>query len=182
MVSKKGDMTISFIIFIALGVLVLMLMVYGFTTGWNNMFGNILNLGGGSSNVGSITLACSSAAATNQIHAYCKEIRTLKFGDGKTTKGTCYAFKSKGKISPSETITSCPDSEDKCEDDDNCNGINNKDENAAKDSPVEGESCVGKIGEGGETGSWSNGECYPLGTEITPTSGEYTATDLKCCK
>jgi|APSaa5957512622_1039677.scaffolds.fasta_scaffold54911_1 hypothetical protein len=101
--NKGGEMTIATIVAIALAVVVLIFLIYGFTTGWNNLFGKITAIGGGSSNVDTIALACSTAASTQSM-SYCTTIQKLVTGDDKKIDGTCFALEKAGHINPTATI------------------------------------------------------------------------------
>ena len=87
-VNKKGQqMTLGTIIAIVLGILVLVFLIFGFTTGWNNMWEKITNLGGGSSNVDTIVTSCEIACTSNSVNAYCNEKKTMRFGEERTIDG-----------------------------------------------------------------------------------------------
>ena len=50
--NKKGQqMTLGTIIAIVLGIAVLVFLIFRFSTGWNNLWSKITELGGGSANV-----------------------------------------------------------------------------------------------------------------------------------
>jgi len=83
MKNKRGsEMTIGTIIAIALGVFLLVFLIYGFSTQWNSFRGVLDPLSGSDSNVDNIARGCEVACASNNIHAYCNEIRTLNVGKG----------------------------------------------------------------------------------------------------
>ena len=67
---KKGQqLTLGTIILIILGVAVLIFLIFGFTTGWKNLFDKITNFGGGDANVDTIAQACEIACSTNAENA-----------------------------------------------------------------------------------------------------------------
>ena len=74
-------MTIGTIIMIVLGITVLVFLIFGFSTGWNNMWDRIVNLGGGGANVDTIKQACVLACTSQSKDAYCVWERTMKFGE-----------------------------------------------------------------------------------------------------
>jgi hypothetical protein len=76
---KAAEMTIGTIIIIILALVVLVFLIYGFTVGWGNLWNNILNLGGGTSNVQTIVSSCQIACSTSSQFDYCKD-REVKFG------------------------------------------------------------------------------------------------------
>jgi len=90
---KKGaEMTIGTIVMIILALVVLVVIIYGFTTGWSNLFDKIKNIGGGEDNVGTIVSACELSCATSDEYGYCTNKRAIKFevdGDMKSVKATC---------------------------------------------------------------------------------------------
>jgi hypothetical protein len=93
---RKGEMTIGTIIAIALGVALLVFLIYGFSTQWNAFQGILDPLTGGASNVDNEARGCEVACASNKVNAYCKQNRTLRFGGKeddpgyqKPESGTC---------------------------------------------------------------------------------------------
>ena len=82
-------MTLGTIIAIVLGIAVLVFLIFGFTTGGNNMWDKETNYGGGSSNVDTIVQACDIACSTGSKYNYCELNRTLKTGAGDPIPGSC---------------------------------------------------------------------------------------------
>ncbi|MDD5193569.1 MAG: hypothetical protein PHF67_03195 [Candidatus Nanoarchaeia archaeon] len=78
---KAAEMTIGTIIIIILALVVLAVIIYGFTTGWGNLWENIRNFGGGKINVGSIVNACQVACASSSVYDYCTLPRKVIFDD-----------------------------------------------------------------------------------------------------
>jgi len=106
--NKKGaEMTVGTLIIIILAILVLLVLVFGFTTGWGNLWGKISNFFGGGNNVQTIIQACDIACSTRAEYDYCIQERTMtgkSFVADKTrgitteksgtiAKGSCYAFR-----------------------------------------------------------------------------------------
>ena len=88
--NKRGQqMTLTTIIAIVLGIAVLVFLIFGFTTGWNNLWDKVTNYGGGSSNVDTIVQACDIACSTGSEYNYCTLNRTLKTGVGDPIPGSC---------------------------------------------------------------------------------------------
>lgn len=86
MVSKRGQgLSTNAIILIILGVVVLVVLIAGFTLGWGALKDRLT---GGSNNVDTIAQACSTSCATNSVYDYCDVERELKF------KGTLGNLKS----------------------------------------------------------------------------------------
>ncbi|MBT7706694.1 DUF2909 domain-containing protein [archaeon] len=101
--NKDGEMTIATIVAIALAVVVLIFLIYGFTTGWNDLFGKITAIGGGSSNVDTIALGCATAAST-QSSSYCNTPQDLIDANKDKIVGTCHALAHNGIITPTTTM------------------------------------------------------------------------------
>ena len=86
---KAQGMSLTTIILIVLGLVVLVFLIYGFSTGWKNLWDTITAYTGGGANVDVIKQACVLACSTNSKDAYCNQLRTVKFGDGHTYLGAC---------------------------------------------------------------------------------------------
>ena len=56
-------MTIGTIVIIVLAIVVLVFLIFGFTTGWTNLWGKITILGGGSATINEVSQACAIACA-----------------------------------------------------------------------------------------------------------------------
>lgn len=88
MESKKAqNLSITTIILIILGVVVLVVLIIGFTQGWGSVKGFFT---GGQSELSLIASQCSIACATNDEVSWCEE-RTMKV-DGEDVTGTCTYF------------------------------------------------------------------------------------------
>ncbi|MCX6749428.1 MAG: hypothetical protein NTW17_01635 [Candidatus Pacearchaeota archaeon] len=88
--NKKGqELSTNAIIMIVIGIIVLVVLILGFTIGWGKLFPFI-----SSNNVENIKTTCSTACATNNMYDYCSLERTLKADDlpGKKTAGNCTWF------------------------------------------------------------------------------------------
>ena len=76
--NKKGaEMTIGTIIIIVLALVVLVVLVYGFSTGWSNLWEKITGFGGGKVNVQSVVQSCQLACTTGSTYDYCTKTRKL---------------------------------------------------------------------------------------------------------
>jgi len=98
MVSKKGQqMTLGTIIAIVLGLVVLVFLIYGFSTGWGNLWSKMTGYTSGS-NVEDKILDCETDCSSGEKSSYCFEKKELRFFDknGKTVKikGSCAEFAS----------------------------------------------------------------------------------------
>ena len=90
---KKGaEMTIGTIVMIILALVVLVVIIYGFTTGWGNLWQNIIGFGGGKVNVQTVVRSCQLACSTNSVYDYCTKVRDVtKTEDQKTPdKKKCF--------------------------------------------------------------------------------------------
>ena len=77
MKSKRGaELTIGTLVIIVLAVVVLVVLIAGFTTGWNRLWSNISAFFGGS-NIDTIVKACDVACTTQSKNAFCTEMRTV---------------------------------------------------------------------------------------------------------
>jgi len=81
--NKKGqDLSIGTLILIVLGIVVLVLLILGFTMGWNNLWDRI-NIFGGGATIGNVATACTNAVTTNDKFSFCEQFHKVKV-DGKT--------------------------------------------------------------------------------------------------
>ncbi len=82
MKGKKGaEMTIGTIVVIVLAVAVLVFLIWGFSTGWTNLWGKVNSYFGGAANVDTIRQACVIACNTQQKYDYCEKTQTINFGE-----------------------------------------------------------------------------------------------------
>jgi hypothetical protein len=91
-INKKGQgLSTNAIILIILGIIVLVILVLGFTIGWNRLLPFVA-----SNNVENIKTTCSTSCATNNEYDYCSLQRTLKADDLPNgldeAKGNCSYF------------------------------------------------------------------------------------------
>src|SRR3989338_813452 len=91
MENKKGaEMTIGTIVMIILASVVLVVIIYGFTTGWGNLWQNIIGFGGGKVNVQTVVSSCQIACSTNGVYDYCtKERKVVETENSKGDPMTC---------------------------------------------------------------------------------------------
>ena len=89
MENKRGQgLSTNAIILIILGIIVLVILILGFTIGWNRFLPFI-----SSNNVENIKTACSIACSTNSIYDFCSQERVLKAG-GEEVTATCFLLAS----------------------------------------------------------------------------------------
>ena len=91
---KAQGMSVTTIILIVLGLIVLVILILGFSLGWANLKEYIAP----SSNVDSIVQQCSIACSTNQKFAFCSEKRELKSKEEKLPDVTCYSIAEKKSV------------------------------------------------------------------------------------
>ena len=73
MKNKRGaEMTIGTLVIIVLAVVVLVFLIFGFTTGWGNLWGKIFNFGGGKVNVDAVITGCGIACDSQAEYDWCK--------------------------------------------------------------------------------------------------------------
>ena len=81
--NKKGaEMTIGTIIIIVLALVVLVVLIYGFSSGWTNLWEKITGFGGGKNNVQSIVQSCQLACTTGSKYDWCLKSRNIVTDDG----------------------------------------------------------------------------------------------------
>tara|TARA_B100000315_G_C14162226_1_gene400591 strand:+ start:178 stop:573 length:396 start_codon:yes stop_codon:yes gene_type:complete len=107
--NKRGQgLSVNAIILIVLGVVVLAVLIFGFTVG----FGKILPFIS-SNNVDVIVNSCDTACTTNSVYGFCTQERTLKAEDlPEDLKATCY------KLSTDHTkygVDECPALKAECD-------------------------------------------------------------------
>jgi hypothetical protein len=113
---KRGqELSTNAIILIVLGVIILVILILGFTIGWDK-FAPWLKP---KNNVNSIVQACSLACTTSNQYDFCTNLRELKAEDlpvdaegkeVKSVKQTCKFFATDAGYA-SYAITDCPDIE-----------------------------------------------------------------------
>jgi len=85
---KRGQgLSTNAIILIILGVVVLVVLIIGFTMGWSKIAPWM-----SSDNVDTIVQQCGAACSTNSVSGYCSKKRELNDGDGYKVETTCYTF------------------------------------------------------------------------------------------
>jgi len=89
--NKKGaEMTIGTIVIIVLAIAVLVFLIYGFTTGWTNLWGKINIFSGGGSTINEVGQACAIACAQNDVYGFNTLARVVRNEGGFVNKtATC---------------------------------------------------------------------------------------------
>lgn len=103
MENKRGSsMATSTIVLLVIGVVILVVLVLGFSRGWSS-FAPWLS----SNNVDTVQKACSVACSTNSVYGFCNNERIVKDGENPSFESTCYEL----SINPSYSsygIEPCP--------------------------------------------------------------------------
>ncbi|MBT6689963.1 hypothetical protein HN903_04680 [archaeon] len=100
MENKKGQqMTLGTIIAIVLGLVVLVFLIYGFSTGWGSLWEKVTGLGGGDVNVDTMSTACTLACQQDNQYGFCNQSRTIVVSaDAAKEAGNCTSFATKGYV------------------------------------------------------------------------------------
>ena len=92
---KRGqEMSTNTIILIILGLIVLVILVLGFTIGWDKILPWIKS----QNNVKDVSLVCEQACTLNSPYDFCTDVKELKVGSD-TFKETCKTFATKAEYS-----------------------------------------------------------------------------------
>jgi len=85
----QGGLSITTLVVIIVAIIVLVFLIYGFTTGFGNLWDRITAFfgGGGGSNVDTHVTACGLACTTNSEFDYCGSKRDVSFGKGNARNG-----------------------------------------------------------------------------------------------
>jgi len=75
------SMTIGTLVVMILGIIVLVVLAYGFTVGWGDLFSRITGLGGGKVNVQTVVQSCQIACSTQSSYDYCTRTRGVVFDE-----------------------------------------------------------------------------------------------------
>jgi len=84
---KAQGLSVNAIILIVLGIVVLVVLIFGFTAGWKKIAPWI----GGGNNIDTIVQQCSVACSTNSLNDYCNTEREINDGTTKITTN-CATF------------------------------------------------------------------------------------------
>jgi hypothetical protein len=86
-VNKKGqEMSVATLVLIVIGIVVLVMLILGFSMGWKNLWGKISGVSG--SDVETAIQSCSLAATSDSTYTYCSDWRKVTI-DGKVQYVTC---------------------------------------------------------------------------------------------
>jgi hypothetical protein len=105
--NKKGQgMSISSIILIILGLVILVILILGFVIGWDKIAPWI----GGSNNIDTLKNSCGTACSTNSQFDFCSVKRDVKDGTNAKFQATCNDLATRATYTArGYGITPCPD-------------------------------------------------------------------------
>ena len=106
MINKKAQgMSISTIILLILGLVILVILILGFVKGWDK----ILPFIGGGNNLDTLKNACGGACATGAQYDFCSVKRQVKDGVNDKFEATCNDLATKATYSSRQYgIVPCP--------------------------------------------------------------------------
>jgi len=133
MVNKKGqDLSIGTLILIVLGIVVLVLLILGFSMGWTNLWEKI-NIFGGSGSISTVITNCGLLVASDSSYSYCNDFKKIDVdGSNKAEYVNCDDPRVKGGLSSQLTCTGDPVTV-------KCQSL------AKKDAIVNGQQCGNRI-------------------------------------
>ena len=108
MENKKGQqMTLGTIIAIVRGLVVLVFLIYGFSTGWGNLWDKVTGLGGGDVNIDTMKTSCTLACQQDNRFGVCNQSRTIIINDSDSGRipGNCSSFADAGYVTDCTPIT-----------------------------------------------------------------------------
>lgn len=102
---RAQGMSTSTIILLILGLIILVVLVLGFTLGWNKILPFVK-----SDNIDTLKTSCDIACSTGSVYGYCSKMQTVNDGVNKKFDETCYNLADVAKY-PAYGIESCPEIE-----------------------------------------------------------------------
>lgn len=100
--NRRGQgMSISTIILLILGLVVLVVLILGFVIGWNKLLPFLPK-----DNIGTVVNQCTFACTSNSVYDFCTKTIDLNLGNGTTYTDSCYNFSTNPSYSTYE-IESC---------------------------------------------------------------------------
>ncbi len=147
MVNKKAQsMSLTTILLMVLGIVVVVLLIWGFSTGWSGFWDRISPFGS-KANVDSIRSGCKLACASSDQYNFCEKSQTVKFDDGTSWKGSCYNFMANSKVGVEGCSIECSVDKlpKKCEGTSE-NSLEGKWQEKACDTTLDEEDVTSKVG------------------------------------
>ncbi len=107
LINKRGqELSIGTLVLIVLGIIVLVLLVLGFSIGWDKLF-SLIGITSGS-DLSAMVTACKVAVASQSQVSYC-EFKKVKLGDGKSKMINCEYSEVQDGLG-NDKLAGCPDS------------------------------------------------------------------------
>jgi hypothetical protein len=147
--AKKRGMAIMMIVLIVLGIAVLTFLIFGFSTGWSNLWDRVTSFGGGVG-VDTAKKGCELACGSNSVYEYCENVFEIEFEDEEVVSGTCKDFEGDKRVGLEVCGIVC-----------NERGEDDGSDNSPRDVSVEEDSGSDGGGGGGST---------PVGEKSAPSS------------
>ena len=142
--NKKGqEMSVATLVLIVIGVILLVLLILGFTMGWQNLWDKI-NIFGGGADIDAVVQSCGIASATDAMASYCDEFKQVDIA-GETQYVNCQYSAVQNRL---DKALSCGDDRDK-------NFCQSLDQSQQKfqDTVVNGKTCKVIMGTDKTTGT-----------------------------
>ena len=106
MKDKKGQgLPTSTIILIIVGVVILVLLIFGVTAGWDNIKGWL----GNDNNIDEVVGACKVACAQNSVYDWCTKTMNLRVKGEKITPNTCKVYSGNTLFVKEYGFEDCPE-------------------------------------------------------------------------
>lgn len=100
MSKKSMELAIGTLVMIVLAALILVVLILGFTIGWNNLWNKILPYIGGNSgyNIDSVKNACdilckAASVSPSTKSEYCTDTKTIIYGNNNKKQESCHNLK-----------------------------------------------------------------------------------------
>lgn len=115
MVNKKAqDLSIGTLILIVLGIIVLVLLILGFSMGWSNLWEKI-NIFSGGSSISDVITNCNVLVTSGSTYSYCNDFKKIKGDNGKTEYVNCEDPRVKGGLATQLDPCQGDSRKDKCQ-------------------------------------------------------------------
>jgi len=103
---KAQGLSTNAIILIILGVIILAVLVIGFTVGWNTLFPFLER----NNNVDQVVQSCTLACTTGSSYDFCSRDRVIKISGQEDVTGACIEFAPNGvKYNADYKVKACPE-------------------------------------------------------------------------
>ena len=104
--NKKGfELTVTTLVLIIIAILVLTVMIYGFTYGWSTFWNKITGFSGGKDNVEAVKQSCEIACSAEKSYDYCSLQRKIIM-NGEEKQSTCKSLENELSFNCAEIVCS----------------------------------------------------------------------------